>query len=153
MSLYDGIIMIIMVIMVQHLQHLLYLFLMPVTAAGSLILPLAAHISTFWIGNMSIKQRQNLFDFVTKRFNDYCQCETWRWIFYHHQYFHQKSHKKCETNEFSKIYKTILIYILHIFFSNPCNVTLKMYAHLFLGVCSPILGWFCVKSKIAQIFE
>ena len=58
MSLYDGIIMVTFIIIIYSIFHI-DLFLMPVTAAGSLILPLASHISTFCIGNMSI--RQNLF--------------------------------------------------------------------------------------------
>ena len=53
MSLYDGIIMVTFIIIIYSIFHI-DLFLMPVTAAGSQILPLAAHISTFCIGNMSI---------------------------------------------------------------------------------------------------
>ena len=41
------------IIIIYSIFHI-YLFLVPVIAAGSLILPLAAHISTFCIGNMSI---------------------------------------------------------------------------------------------------
>ena len=68
MSLYDGIIMVTFIIIIYSIFHI-YLFLMPVTAAGSLILPLAAHISTFCIGNMSIlwKMKGNfLFCFCDK---------------------------------------------------------------------------------------
>ena len=51
MSLYDGIIMVTFIIIIYSIFHI-DLFLMPVTAAGSQVLPLTAHISTFCIDNI-----------------------------------------------------------------------------------------------------
>ena len=68
MSLYDGIIMVTFIIIIYSIFHI-DLFLMPVTAAGSQVLPLTAHISTFCIDNISIlwKMKGNfLFCFCDK---------------------------------------------------------------------------------------
>ena len=58
--------MVTFIIIIYSIFHI-DLFLMPVTAAGSQVLPLTAHISTFCIGNMSIlwkNERQFSFLFL-----------------------------------------------------------------------------------------